>query len=166
MSPSNPFPFRIPQRREAKPSDPEALFRSLGRRSAHIQHLWAHQADVLRNWHANYANTPDLALELPTGTGKTLIGLLIGEFARRTRQERVAYLCPNRQLAHQVGKLASEYSIDARVLVGPQASYPPDDISAFEDSSAIAITTYSGIFNNKSKNQLCQSVDPRRRTRK
>ena len=151
MSPAKPFVFRIPESHEAKPSDPESLFRSLTQRSPHIQHLWAHQADVLRDWHATHVNTPNLALELPTGTGKTLIGLLIGEFVRRTRQERVAYLCPNRQLAYQVGSLASEYSIDARVLVGAQASYLPDDFNAFEDSSAIAVTTYAGIFNTNPK---------------
>ena len=147
MSLSDSFPFPIPDRRGSKPTDPENLFRSLSQRSAHIQHLWAHQADVLRNWHSKHIDTPDLALELPTGTGKTLIGLLIGDFVRQTRAERVAYLCPNRQLAHQVAKLARDYSIDARVLVGPQASYDPNDFNAFEDSSAVAVTTYAAIFN-------------------
>ena len=120
---------------------------SPGPAKASIQHLWAHQADVLRSWHSNHVDTTDLALELPTGTGKTLIGLLIGDFVRQTREERVAYLCPNRQLAHQVGRLAGDYSIEARVLVGPQASYDPNDFNAFEDSSAVAVTTYLGIFN-------------------
>ena len=147
MTTSDPFSFRIPARRGSKPSDPESLFRSLSGRSTKIQHLWAHQADVLRSWHSNHLDTRDLALELPTGTGKTLIGLLIGDFVRQTREERVAYLCPNRQLAHQVGKLAKEYSIDARVLVGQQSLYNPPDFSAFVNSSAIAITTYSAIFN-------------------
>ena len=147
MSTPNPFPFRIPERRTNRPHDPESLFRSLGQRSPRIQHLWAHQADVLRDWHTNHLDTQDLALELPTGTGKTLIGLLIGDFVRRTRDERVAYLCPNRQLAHQVAAMASECSIDARSLVGPQTSYNPDDFNAYEDSSALAVTTYSAIFN-------------------
>ena len=147
MSLSDSYPFRIPERPGSNPSDPEALFRSLSRRSPHIQHLWAHQADVLRSWHTSHVDTPDLALELPTGTGKTLIGLLIGEFFRQTREDRVAYLCPNRQLAHQVGALAGDYSIDARVLVGLQASYDPDDFHAYEGSSAIAITTYAAVFN-------------------
>ena len=151
MSSSTSGSFLIPERRASKPSDPETLFRSLSRRSPHIQHLWAHQADILRKWHALHTDTPDLALELPTGTGKTLIGLLIGEFIRQTKKERVAYLCPNRQLAHQVGVLAKDYSIDARVLVGSQTSYPPNDFNAFNDSSAIAVTTYSGIFNTNPK---------------
>ena len=151
MSGHDPFPFRIPERRGSKPADPETLFRNLGGRSPHIQHLWAHQADVLRGWQADHLDTPDLALELPTGTGKTLIGLLIGDFVRQTRQERVAYLCPNRQLAHQAGTLASDYSIDARVLVGSQALYDVNDFNAFEDSSAVAVTTYSAIFNTNPK---------------
>ena len=147
MNSSDAFPFRIPGRRGNKPTDPESLFRSLSQRAPHVQYLWAHQADVLRTWHSNHEATPDLALELPTGTGKTLIGLLIGEFVRQTRGDRVAYLCPNRQLAHQVVKLAGDYSIKARVLVGPQASYDQNDFSDFEDSSAIAVTTYSAVFN-------------------
>ena len=102
---------------------------------------------MLRSRHSKHLDTRDLALELPTGTGKTLIGLLIGDFVRQTKEERVAYLCPNRQLAHQVGKLAKEYSIDGRVLVGQQFNYDPSDFNAFLSSSAIAITTYSAIFN-------------------
>ena len=151
MNTTESFPFPIPNRRGSKPPDPETLFRNLGRRSPHVQHLWAHQADVLRSWHAKHTDTSDLALELPTGTGKTLIGLLIADFVRQTREERVAYLCPNRQLAHQVGKLAVDYSIDARVLVGPQAYYDADDFNSFEDSSAVAVTTYSAIFNTNPK---------------
>lgn len=147
MNSSDPFSFPIPESRGTKPSDPETLFRSLSQRSPRIQHLWSHQADILRSWHSDHIDTPDIALELPTGTGKTLIGLLIGDFVRQTREYRAAYLCPTRQLAHQVCQLALDYSIDARVLVGPQASYAPDDFNAFKEASAVAVTTYSAIFN-------------------
>ena len=135
MSQTEPFIFPIPGGRENKPADPRSLFYNLHGRSSHIQHPWAHQENVLNKWHSKYVNTPDIALELPTGTGKTLIGLLIAEFVRLTKNERVAYLCPNRQLAHQVGSLASDYSIDARVLVGPQALYEPNDFNAYSNSS-------------------------------
>ncbi len=151
MSHSHPSPFRIPNRRGSKPDDPENLFWSLNRRSPDIPHLWAHQADVLRSWHSEHLETRDIAFELPTGTGKTLIGLLIGEFIRQNYDERVVYLCPNRQLAHQVGSLAADYSIDARVLVGRQVEYEPEDFNAYANSSAIAVTTYSAIFNTNPK---------------
>lgn len=34
-------------------------------------------------------NSANVALELPTGSGKTLIGLLIGEFRRKVKDERI-----------------------------------------------------------------------------
>ena len=133
------------------PPDPQSLFRNLPGRSSDIQHLWAHQDKVLSNWHSQYVDASDIALELPTGTGKTLVALLIAEFVRQTKERRVAYLCPNRQLAYQVGTLADNYSIDARVLVGRQADYDPEDYNAFEASAAVAVTTYSAIFNTNPK---------------
>ena len=37
-------------------------------------------------------NNQNIALELPTGSGKTLIGLLIAEYRRRKNKERVLFL--------------------------------------------------------------------------
>ncbi len=71
--------FRIGEPSGAIPADPESLFRDLKQRSSRIQYLWSHQADILRTWHQNYLTLKDVALELPTGTGKTLIGLLIAD---------------------------------------------------------------------------------------
>jgi hypothetical protein len=85
----------------------------------------------------------DLALELPTGTGKTLIGLLIAEWRRRARGERVLYLCPTRQLVHQVGGLASSYGIDVEVCLRP--TY--DGLDRWQSSEAVAVSTYSALFN-------------------
>lgn len=147
MTEESGFRFRIPGRQPSKPQDPESLFRGLSGRSPKVEFLWSHQADVLREWFSKHQHTKDLALELPTGTGKTLIGLLIGEFRRQVFGDRVAYLCPTRQLAHQVGNLAEEYTIPARVLVGPQAEYEPADYNAYVSASALALTTYSAVFN-------------------
>ena len=148
MAEDSGFCFRIPGRQPSKPQDPESLFRGLSGRSPKVEYLWSHQADVLRDWFSKHLHTKDLALELPTGTGKTLIGLLIGEFRRQVFGDRVAYLCPTRQLAHQVGNLAEEYTIPVRVLVGRQADYEPADYNAYVSASALAITTYAGVFNS------------------
>lgn len=135
-----------------RPEDPESLFRDLKRSpTSNLKHLWSHQADLLRAYHKNHLQTPDLALELPTGAGKTLIGLLIGDFQRRKLDERVAYLCPTRQLAKQVGAQANEYGIHAHVLVGPQAEYPHKEFHEYKEGVATAITTYSGLFNTSPK---------------
>jgi ATP-dependent helicase YprA (DUF1998 family) len=58
-------------------ADPEALFGELPRTQNGVGALWSHQADQLRTYAADHRETPDVALELPTGSGKTLVGLLI-----------------------------------------------------------------------------------------
>ncbi len=129
------------------PSSPESLFRDLRGRSPEIKNLWSHQADLLRNYYEKHLNTKDISLELPTGSGKTLVGLLIGEFRRLANNERVVYLCPTRQLANQVHMLASEYDIKTYTFVGKQSEYPTNEFSGYLRGKAIAISTYSGIFN-------------------
>src|SRR6266545_811225 len=66
-----------------------------------------------------YAKKQDVALELPTGAGKTLVGLLLAEYRRKALNERVVYLCPTQQLAYQVGQHAQKYGIGVRVLLRP-----------------------------------------------
>ncbi len=153
--------FKIGEPSGASPTDPESLFRDLKQRSTKIQYLWSHQADILRTWHQKYRTSKDVALELPTGTGKTLIGLLIAEYRRRALGERALYLCPTRQLANQVHALATDYGIQASVLVGDQTRYPPASFSAYASGGAVAITTYSGVFNTnpRLKDANCLVLD-------
>jgi hypothetical protein len=134
-------------RRIARPSgaaaNPRELFRDLPR-DADVPFLWGHQDRILEGYEA-YIGTPDIALELPTGTGKTLIGLLIAEWRRQARGERALYLCPTRQLVHQVGALAASYGIDAEVCLRP--TY--DGLWRWQDGDTTAISTYSSLFNYK-----------------
>jgi superfamily II DNA or RNA helicase len=67
-------------------------------RSTAVPSLWEWQREVLR---AYSELDGDAAVELPTGTGKTLIGLLIGEHFRATPGRRIAYVAGNKQLAQQ-----------------------------------------------------------------
>lgn len=139
-------------------ADPETLFRDLRGRSPEIRHLWSHQADLLRAYHRQFQKARDVAIELPTGAGKTLVGLLIAEFRRQCFSERVAYLCPTRQLARQVGTQAAKYGIKAHVFVGKQRDYPPREYSEFQASKALAITTYSAVFNTNPRIRDAQAL--------
>jgi len=65
----------------------EALFARY--RSAAIPDLWPWQREILA---AYEPGDGDAAVELPTGTGKTLIGLLVGEDFRERQGAPVAYL--------------------------------------------------------------------------
>ena len=103
---------------------------------------------MLRRYLAEGFDKPNVALELPTGSGKTLVGLLIAEFRRVTKNERVLYLCPTRQLVLQVCEQADrKYGIKATPFVGKIKDYTPASRTAYQTSSSIAVATYSGLFN-------------------
>lgn len=126
---------------------PEALFRDLkGKRT--VEGLLSHQADILRAYQDNAFDKSDVAIELPTGSGKTLVGLLIGEFRRITQKERVLYLCPTRQLVRQVVEQSErKYGIKLTAFVGPVRDYDPAAKTRYQTGATIAVATYSALFN-------------------
>lgn len=138
--------FRIPPPTTPKPESPAILFRDL-KRDASIKFLWDHQARLLDEYHAKHLSTHDLAIELPTGSGKTLVALLIAEYRRRAFNERVVFLCPTRQLCSQVAAQTRNYGVQPSLLVGKQRDYDPAAFFAYQQAKAVAITTYSGVFN-------------------
>ena len=132
---------------------PEELYLNgtLPRTTEAVPSLWLHQGDVIRAYAENHQATPDLALELPTGTGKTLPGLLIAEWVRRKAEGPVVYATPTKQLARQVAATAQREGIPAGVLVGRARDWDPIDEASVEGGEAIGITTYSSIFNSSPK---------------
>jgi superfamily II DNA or RNA helicase len=60
---------------------PDLLFRELPRRT--VPDVLPHQRDMMRRYAEDGQNKADVALQLPTGSGKTLVGLLIAEWRRR-----------------------------------------------------------------------------------
>jgi DEAD/DEAH box helicase len=140
------MPFKLPKRSTPCPDNPEALFRDLRKRK--VPGLLSHQADLLRSYMALHDEHADIALQLPTGSGKTLVGLLIAEWRRRTYSERVVYLCPTRQLVNQVAdQAASKYGIDLHAFTGSRANYDAKASADWQSAEAVAITTYSSLFN-------------------
>lgn len=124
---------------------PESLFRDL--RNRKVEGLLAQQADILRKYMENIG-TRDIALELPTGSGKTLVGLLIAEWKRKAQQQRCLMLCPTRQLVHQVVEQASEkYGLKAINFAGSKHNFTAEDKSSFINCEAIGIATYNAFFN-------------------
>ncbi|MGD1703549.1 DEAD/DEAH box helicase [Dapis sp. BLCC M229] len=131
------------------PETPEALFRDLRNRKK--EGLISHQADILREYQKLALDKSDVALQLPTGSGKTLVGLLIGEWRRRKFREKVVYLCPTRQLVNQVVEQSiNEYGINANAFTGKQSEYLPSIKAEYRDRETLAVTTYSGLFNTNS----------------
>jgi Rad3-related DNA helicase len=126
---------------------PEALFRDIKNKQS--KGLLSHQADILRKYcQPENLNLPDVALQLPTGSGKTVVGLLIGEWRRSRFNEKVVYLCPTVQLVNQVVRQSlTIFGIKANAFTGKQAEYSPTIKAEYTNAETIAITTYSALFN-------------------
>ena len=140
------MPFKIPNTPSVSTDSPEALFRDL--RNRNIQGLLSHQADILREYVDKATDTQDVAFELPTGSGKTLVGLLLGEWRRRKYNERVVYLCPTNQLVNQVVEQASNYGIKVHGFTGSKNEYEPSAKSEYMNCETVAVTSYSALFNS------------------
>jgi superfamily II DNA or RNA helicase len=61
---------------------PEDLFYKLSGRSSTHGYLRGPQQDVLREYAEKHTSSSNVAFELPTGTGKTTVGLVISEWIR------------------------------------------------------------------------------------
>ncbi len=134
------------------PADPESLFGELPHGPRGVPALWSHQADLLRAYtDSEHVNAADIALELPTGSGKTLVGLLIADWRRRRHRHRVVYACPTKQLARQVAVAASNENIPASLLIGSSRTWDTGEVSRYAASQAVAVTVYSHVFNTNPK---------------
>jgi hypothetical protein len=118
-----------------------------GGRPGAPKELWSRQADVLREYHRLGPEKTDVAIELPTGAGKTLVGCLIAEWRRRKNGERVAYVAPTRQLAGQAAAQARLYGVPAVDLTGSWRAWAPGEQVRFTQGEAVAFVTYSTVFN-------------------
>lgn len=119
-----------------------------------VNGLLDYQSNIISKFMNEYKNneTHDYAIELPTGSGKTLVGLLIGEFLRRKELKKVVYVCLNNQLVNQVAAEAkSKYAIPVATFTGKFSDYNNEDYYSYNNNNKIAITNYNAIFNSKSR---------------
>ena len=113
-------------------------------RSKDVEDLWPWQKDVL----ATYAGSEgDVAVELPTGAGKTLIGLLAGERFRTEQKGPVAFLAGNKQLAQQVERQAREFDFPVVRFEGPKDEWDRAAVRKFNFGEVIGVMNYWNYFN-------------------
>ncbi|HAT1597528.1 TPA: DEAD/DEAH box helicase [Legionella pneumophila] len=129
------------------PGNPAELFRELTRRQ--LPDVLPVQKAMMERYAEEALEETDIALQLPTGSGKTLVGLLIAEWRRRKYQEKIIYLCPTKQLVNQVSEQASsKYGITVLSFTGKAKDYPQGDVAKYKQAKSVAVTTYSSIFNS------------------
>jgi superfamily II DNA or RNA helicase len=131
--------------------DPEEQLRSLG--SAAFPELRRVQAETIRLIRSGHSQTRDLAIELPTGRGKTLIALLLAHEVM-TRGESAVYLAPTRQLSHQVAEEAARLGLPAEVMEAPLADISAARRRRVNRGAALGIFNYWAYFSE------AEVVDP------
>ena len=126
--------------------DYQQFLRSLG--SETFAQLRPSQESVLQTYAGQFTDVADVAVELPTGAGKTLIALLIAE---RWRQDgrKATILTANKTLARQMLAEAEEVGIPAVLMQGSGSDIPNGDRRAFQRATKVAIMNYWVYFNQR-----------------
>jgi hypothetical protein len=114
--------------------------------SGKFQQLRANQEYVLREYSGNLVSCSDVAIELPTGAGKTLIALLIAE-AWRQEGKKVAILSANKTLARQMQHEAHALHIPVVLMEGKGIEIPSPDKRAYQRATKVAVMNYWVYFN-------------------
>ena len=113
------------------------------------------QVAALGIYSAGYTGAPDLAIELPTGAGKSLIALLIGEAWRRDGKT-VAVLTGNKTLARQMERESRELGVPVVRFEGAGNKIPLPERRKYRRAQAIAVMNYWVMFN---QNPVVDSAD-------
>lgn len=120
---------------------PREIFAALPEKSKRYQYLRDVQREVFEGWHSRRAER-DLVVKMNTGSGKTVVGLLLLKSALNEAVGPAVYLAPDNYLADQVAETARD--------LGLTTSRDPRD-SAVASGDAILIATLHTLFNGRSK---------------
>lgn len=111
-----------------------------------FQKLRDSQEYVLREYSTNHLSCSDVAIELPTGAGKTLIALLIAE-AWRQAGKKATILSANKTLARQMLREAQALGIPAVLMEGRGVDISNPDKRAYQRATSVAVMNYWVYFN-------------------
>ncbi|MBS1005500.1 DEAD/DEAH box helicase [Levilactobacillus brevis] len=126
-----------------KPTKLEEIFSSLNQVPGY-DYPRAVQSNFFREWFPR-RDEKDLIGVLGTGTGKTLLGLLVLQSYLNDDSGPCLYLCPTKQLVKQTVKEAHNFGVS--VVSAVNSELPIE----FINSEAILVTTFDKLFNGQSK---------------
>jgi superfamily II DNA or RNA helicase len=132
-------------RKGKNPTDPIEIFRGLTLRGS-VENIWGPQQEALEQWHTKYRKEKDNVIQMNTGGGKTLVGLLIAQSLLNDTSGRVLYLCVNNQLVEQTIEKATECGF----MVSSRYGGKWVEQHKFETCQAFCITNYDTVFNGLS----------------
>lgn len=133
----------IKANKTTKDFDPISIFKRQPK-PAYMNDLFMTQAEVLRTWFQKRNDCLDTVIKMNTGSGKTIVGLLIALSSVLELQKCALYLVESKQLASQVANQASDIGIKTEIYNGRSSLHK---INAKE--TPILIATYQALFNGK-----------------
>lgn len=133
------FKLNINQLNEKLEIEPSKIFRNLKRSST-----YAYPRDVQDQVWSDWFTKKDkknLVIKMNTGSGKTVVGLMILQSSLNELKGPALYVCPNNQLASQVIETANELNLSVT-----------DDVKSFEfqNSKSIGVITIQKLVNGMS----------------
>lgn len=136
--------FKIDHSDSGTELDPIKIFNSLTLRGS-VNDLWPPQVDALEKWQA-CRTTPDISIEMNTGGGKTLVGLLVATSLARELGKLVLFASPTIQLVQQTAARAKECSIDVATYY--RGTWTNEDCAT--RAKGPCLTTQQALFNGLS----------------
>jgi hypothetical protein len=125
-------------------TSPRDIFKSLTLRGS-VQNIWEPQADALSAWEKK-RGASDVVIQMNTGGGKTLVGLLVAQSLVNETKGKVLYVCPTNQLVEQVASKAAECGLSVATYM--RSRWTNENI--YDASMGPCITNYAAVFNGKS----------------
>lgn len=136
--------LKITPRKRSRETNPLRIFETLTLRGT-VENIWDPQSEALRRWHAMREKT-DVVLEMNTGGGKTLIGLLVAQSLVNETAGQIVYVCPTNQLIEQAKLRAKECGL--QVATYYDSNWTDEHI--FTGADGPCLTNYAAVFNGKS----------------
>jgi len=128
-----------------RPVDPIEIFESLTLRGT-IENIWGPQQSALKEWHEKHRNSADNVVQMNTGGGKTLVGLLMAQSIVNEMNGHVLYVCANNQLVEQTNLNARQSGFATATRYSGQW----DKQNLYDSGEAFCITNYHTLFNGLS----------------
>ncbi len=117
-----------------------------GKNSAKFEELYGAQEAALDSYSSEFISVPNIAIELPTGSGKSLIALMILDFWMEQGM-RTAVLCGTKNLARQFKDEADSLGIPNILFEGPKSGWRTVDKFKYTQARGVAILNYWGYIN-------------------
>jgi len=142
--PSKLKDLKITPKKRSRETNPLKIFETLTLRGT-VENIWDPQSEALRSWDA-VRQTQDVVIEMNTGGGKTLIGLLVAQSLVNETAGQVVYVCPTIQLIEQARMRAEECGLEVATYYEGGWS----NEQTFSGAYGPCLTNYAAVFNGKS----------------